>query len=293
MTELERQAQERSAQVALYAADQVGGPYIYGATAEPCTPAYRRARAQQYPEYADKISDHCPALDGQSGGCEGCKWEGRLAHDCAQLTRWAANAAGLMLPSGATSQWSKADWAAKGEIASLPTDAVCIVYRRKSGSSSTMSHVGVYMGDGTAVDARGHEDGVVRSALGDYPWTHWAILQGMACPEGLAAASAKPVLRRGSSGSSVREVQTILRRCGYTLDVDGKFGSITQQAVLSFQGTHGLTRDGVVGPMTWAALDAAAQGAPEVYRVTITGLSEAVARQIVAEHGGGMEVGTA
>lgn len=28
---------------------QVGNPYIYGATGQPCTPAYRHARQAQYP----------------------------------------------------------------------------------------------------------------------------------------------------------------------------------------------------------------------------------------------------
>lgn len=283
MTETERTEIERSGLVALYAADQVGGPYIYGATAEPCTIGYRLARAEQYPEYADKIHGNCPALSGEGVGCVGCEWEGRLAHDCAQLTRFAARAAGLTLPSGATSQWNSGDWAASGLIAALPAEHVCFVYRRREGK---MVHTGVYMGDGTVCEARGHADGVVRGDVGDYPWTHWAILRGMAVPEGAALMTDRPVLRRGSSGEAVRTLQTILRKAGYSLEVDGKFGSMTRTAVLSFQGTHGLTRDGVVGEMTWAALDAVDKAAPECWTVTISGLTEAVAAQIVAEHGG-------
>ena len=278
---------DRSARVALYAADQVGGPYVYGATAQPCTIGYRLARAEQYPEYAEKIQGCCPALSGEGVGCLGCKWEGRLAHDCAQLTRFAAKAAGLSLPSGATSQWNDGDWAASGLIATLPRDAIAFVYRKRD---SRMVHTGVYMGDGTVCEARGHSDGVVRGEVGDYPWTHWAILRGMAVPDGAELLTVRKVLRRGSSGADVRTLQEILRKVGYSLAVDGKFGSMTQTAVLSFQGTHGLQRDGIVGEMTWAALDAADRAAPERWTVTITGLTEAVASQIVAEHGGRMEV---
>lgn len=277
---------ECSALLAAYAADQVGGPYIYGATAQRCTIGYRTARAEQYPEYADKIEGCCPALSGEGVGCSGCKWDGRIAHDCAQLVRYAAKAAGLSLPSGATSQWEDGDWAASGLIRDLPQDYICIVYRKRDGR---MVHTGVYMGDGTTVEARGHADGVVRGEVGDYPWTHWAILRGMACPDGAGLLQARPVLRKGSKDKeAVKELQRLLRAQGYSLEIDGIFGTMTRQAVMSYQGTHGLARDGVVGEMTWAALTADAAD-PTRYTVTITGLPEAVARQICKEHGGRME----
>ena len=36
--------------------------------------------------------------------------------------------------------------------------------------------------------------------------------------------------------------------------VDGVFGSITEALVKAFQASHGLAADGIVSPMTWAAL---------------------------------------
>lgn len=60
------------------------------------------------------------------------------------------------MPSGATSQWNKAEWAEKGTIDTLP-DKLCVVYRR---SGSKMQHTGLYMGDGTVIDARQTKDGV-------------------------------------------------------------------------------------------------------------------------------------
>lgn len=276
-----------SKQVADYAIAQIDSPYVYGATAKACTPSYRRARIKQYPDYEDKIVRNCPVLSGRQSACDGCKYEGCIAHDCAQLTRYAAKAAGLTLPSGATSQWNKGDWESQGEIDTLPADKVAFVYRLSGGK---MQHTGVYLGDGTVVDARGHEDGVVHKALTDYPWTHWGILRGMACPEELqeAETETRPTLRQGSKGEHVKELQRRLRELGYALEIDGKFGPLTRGAVMSYQGKAGLERDGVVGPLTWAALDAAQEGAAVTYTVTIAGLSEAVARQIVKEHGGKM-----
>lgn len=273
-----------STAIADYAATHVGGPYIYGATAEPCTIGYRNARADQYPEYAQKIYDCCPALSGEGSGCVGCKWHNRLAHDCAQLTRFAAAAAGLSLPSGATSQWQDGDWVASGLIASLPRSCVCFVYRKRDGR---MVHTGVYMADGTVVEARGHADGVVREDLSDYPWTHWAILRGMDAPEGHEVLQDYPLLKKGAKGSAVKRLQEALIDAGYGVGdagADGVFGNGTLAAVKNLQFDTGINTDGIVGEMTWSALRDVASG-PR-YTVVIKGCVKTRADRIVQEHGG-------
>jgi hypothetical protein len=68
------------------------------------------------------------------------------------------------------------------------------------------------------------------------------------------------VLRRGSRGAEVRQVQEALVALGYSTTIDAKFGPATAQAVKSFQASSGLTDDGVVGPATLAALSAAVNG---------------------------------
>ncbi|MDE5897633.1 MAG: spore cortex-lytic enzyme [Clostridia bacterium] len=63
------------------------------------------------------------------------------------------------------------------------------------------------------------------------------------------------VLRQGSSGGEVKEVQRRLKQWGYYSGaVDGIFGSGTKKAVIAFQKKNGLTADGVVGKATYAAL---------------------------------------
>ena len=63
------------------------------------------------------------------------------------------------------------------------------------------------------------------------------------------------VLRQGSTGSEVKEVQRRLKQWGYySGSVDGIFGSGTKKAVIAFQKKNGLTADGVVGKATYAAL---------------------------------------
>ena len=63
------------------------------------------------------------------------------------------------------------------------------------------------------------------------------------------------VLRQGSTGGEVKEVQRRLKQWGYyTGAVDGIFGAGTKKAVIAFQKKNGLTADGIVGKATFAAL---------------------------------------
>jgi hypothetical protein len=256
-----------------YVLEQEGGPYIFGATAKPCTPSYRRARMEQYPDMAPKIKEFCPVLNGSRKSCSGCKHEGRLAFDCAQLNRWAADAAGLKLPSGARSQFTgrspHSGWAAGGTIDRLPLEQVAFVYRKKSDGS--VPHTGTYTGDGFVVDARGHKSGVVRSLLHSYNWTDFRVLKGQELVPGvpllgdipdikpkndeqgvvdvdaernLKVVSGQPLMR----GQDVKNVQAFLIHQGYNVGkkgADGIFGRDTEAAVIAFQSKHGLEADGV------------------------------------------------
>lgn len=63
---------------------------------------------------------------------------------------------------------------------------------------------------------------------------------------------ARPVLERGDSGPDVVDLQTMLPH--FPSEVDGDFGSITEEAVIDYQRSRNLEADGVVGPQTWQAL---------------------------------------
>ena len=64
-------------------------------------------------------------------------------------------------------------------------------------------------------------------------------------------------LKRGEHGSRVRELQQLLRRPGYAVDIDGDFGRKTCEAVRAFHSQNfdahaqPLVVDGKVGPLTW------------------------------------------
>jgi len=63
------------------------------------------------------------------------------------------------------------------------------------------------------------------------------------------------VLRQGSKGGEVKEVQRRLKTWGYYKgSVDGVFGAGTKSAVVAFQKKNGLKADGIVGASTYKAL---------------------------------------
>ncbi|MCQ4319729.1 N-acetylmuramidase domain-containing protein [Stutzerimonas stutzeri] len=62
------------------------------------------------------------------------------------------------------------------------------------------------------------------------------------------------VLRNGSRGLAVRQLQTQLNGHGAGLYVDGDFGAATEAAVRAYQRKVGLVADGVAGAKTLAAL---------------------------------------
>jgi putative chitinase len=82
------------------------------------------------------------------------------------------------------------------------------------------------------------------------------VLAGEAPP-----AKGRPVLRRGSKGDAVGELQRMLQKLGFMLAVDDDFGAGTEVAVAAFQKLQRLDPvDGIVGDDTWTALDLALKG---------------------------------
>ncbi|MGH4051715.1 MAG: peptidoglycan-binding protein [Clostridium sp.] len=66
------------------------------------------------------------------------------------------------------------------------------------------------------------------------------------------------IISIGSTGEAVNYLQQSLAKLGYNLgQVDGVFGSKTETAVKLFQKDNALAVDGIVGDITWAAIDKA------------------------------------
>jgi peptidoglycan hydrolase-like protein with peptidoglycan-binding domain len=70
-------------------------------------------------------------------------------------------------------------------------------------------------------------------------------------PRAEPGESGRPTLRRGDIGEHVAVLQ---RKLG--IEPPGPFGPTTEAAVRRFQRARGMIPDGIVGPKSWAALDA-------------------------------------
>lgn len=106
-----------------------------------------------------------------------------------------------------------------------------------------------------------------------------------------------PLLCSGSRGKDVATLQEKLRAAGQDPGViDGVFGSLTEAKVIAFQLARSLVADGVVGPVTWSALLAAAPDAQKAG--TPAGLRKTLLDFAVAEaskgrsHAPGNEIDT-
>lgn len=73
-------------------------------------------------------------------------------------------------------------------------------------------------------------------------------------PNGNPYNQPSSTLKKGSRGNSVRWLQYALNKRGAHLIVDGAFGEKTRQALIKFQQDHGLTPDGICGPLTLKAV---------------------------------------
>ena len=71
-----------------------------------------------------------------------------------------------------------------------------------------------------------------------------------------AAPTPEPMLRHGSKGQEVTDLQSRLATLGYydPNQIDGQFGAGTREAVIAFQKANGLEADGIVGAETKAVL---------------------------------------
>ena len=82
-------------------------------------------------------------------------------------------------------------------------------------------------------------------------WARWIAFKSKLG----STATVNKILKLGSKGQDVVDLQTKLQKLGYPLkDIDGDFGLETENAVKLFQKNKNLTVDGIVGKGTFEAL---------------------------------------
>lgn len=243
--------------------DVVGCGYWYGCFGQLGSERLYKDKKAQYPDYY-QFSYASYAKDFGTRVC-----------DCAGLIKWFlwSDSMNNKCPTykasedkGATGLYNGCS--EKGFISGMPELAGILLFK---GTAQTKTHVGVYIGNGDIIEARGHNYGVIRSRI-DNSWKYWGkcgyITYGGSVTPSVPPQSSSDRLinvetyqvRRGSVGVTVKSLQTLLNARGYSdvdgweLVLDGEFGPNTDYAVRLFQKDHALEVDGIVGKNTWRAL---------------------------------------
>lgn len=227
--------------------------YWYGTYMNPCTNSKLKSKAKQYPSHYTK---------DRTARYERDIKEGKICSDCVGLIKgylWEENGVIKYKRDNISDVSAKGMHSAckvKGKItnngADLPIGALVF--------NSSLSHVGVYIGNGKVSEARNFAKGFQTNTLKSRTFTLWGL-----CPwcdytdqsETEKDGCELPTVRNGSKGAAVKVAQRLLISKGYTLPkygVDGDFGKETQARITEFQINKGLQVDGVVGAATWAAL---------------------------------------
>ena len=227
-----------------YAKAQLGKPYWYGTFGQAASEDLYKQKKKQHPNYYKW--DYTPDVVGQK------------VHDCVGLIKgylWCDSdtdttptynekqdiSANMMFDACLT----------KGTIGTMPDVPGVLVFMD--------GHVGIYIGNGEVIEARGHKYGVVKTKLAKRAWKNWGY-----CPYLFYEQTEKktisldlPVLKKGAKGDSVKAMQILLLGYGYNLGsygADGSFGGTTEKTVKAYQAANGLDADGSCGRKTWTKL---------------------------------------
>lgn len=149
----------------------VGDGYVYGTVGQTCTVELLKDRQSQY---GSSMGNGYYQLNGdyKKGRC--AKWIGKWVADCSGLIK-----AGRRAIDGTwkdvSAQGTYDQCKKRGAISNVPLTPGCTVYMW-SASKNRMGHVGMYIGNGQVVEARGADYGIVITKLSERAWTHWGLL---------------------------------------------------------------------------------------------------------------------
>ena len=187
----------------------------------------------------------------------GAKWIGRRVADCSGLFVWAYKLHNESIYHGSNTIFNKY-CSETGPVAGTVKIRVgTAVFQNTEG---TRGHIGLYIGGGMCIEAKGTQHGVVSSPLA--VWDEWGTLKDVdytGTIEETFGIVPLDTITKGAKGELVKYLQRALAEAGYDVGkIDGVFGSETLSAVRAFQSDHNLTPDGKVGKLTWAAIKAVA-----------------------------------
>lgn len=249
----------------------LGMPYWYGTCGYKCTEDLLKRKANQYPTHytSSRMSKYRQAIADK-----------KVCVDCIGMIKaffWTNGGQGIIdyingtgdyksvyasngMPDKSANgflSWLKGKGCKHGSINTIPEEPGITVF--------SPGHVGLYIGNGYVIEARGFNYGVVKTKLKNRPWKEWAYLPESLItypsvkdePEKKSTLGSRNLLLKSSRmrGDDVKELQEKLNSIGYDCgEVDGIFGKKTDAGVRSFQRAMNITIDGVFGKNSYKCL---------------------------------------
>lgn len=150
----QRRMKNSNAELARFCIGKVGTPYVMGTNGKIFTKSMYQDLVKRNPgEWF--TTKRKPVIK---------TWVGQVTTDCHGLIEWfVREQSGEKYDTTANGAFLAAT--EKGEIKNIPElIGVCVRYP---------GHVGIYIGGGYVVEAKGFDYGVCLTALKSHPWTHW------------------------------------------------------------------------------------------------------------------------
>lgn len=308
----------KASELVAFCKSMVGMPYWYGCCGYNCTESLLKRKAKQYPshygssrmpKYRDSINKKLVCMDCigliktffWTNGGQGVKEAIGTGREVPN--KYASNGFPDKSANGMLS-YCKSKKAKNGKISSLPEVPGVLLF--------SSGHVGVYVGDGYAVEARGFNYGVVQTRVASRKWRSWAYIpsslldydtEDKNSSSGQSSASSEKtereyklgerLIKKGVQGADVAELQKALIQLGYDLGkygADGECGSKTVEAIKAFQKKNGLSVDGEYGAKSHAKLQEAlastgSLGSVASFEICVTGKTVNVRNQPNASTG--------
>lgn len=241
-----------------YARHQVGQAYWWGCYGQVADERLLEVKTKQYPEvYKAALYDDAKEQFGKrvfdcNGLVKGYLWMDRYDSQPRYNPAQDCNSVGMFTNCTET-----------GLVSSMPEIPGLVLF------TSSLDHVGVYIGNGKVIESRGHKYGVVESSLGDRYFYRWGkpkwiqyereVYEFKEPYYDLNSDDQRFIdklgqLKLGDSGINVYLMQSLLSHLQYMTATTGNFDNGTRYALIDFQSDNVLEVDGICGKNTWTAL---------------------------------------
>lgn len=161
-----------------------------------------------------KNSDAAKKDSSYTAALYGSRWIGSYVTDCSGLFYWAFKELGGYMYHGSNTMWNKY-CEAKGKLSGgkrtdgkelKPGTAVFVL---KNGSDR--SHVGLYIGNGTVIEASGTQVGVITTEITNKKWCEWGELKGVDYNSNNTTPASKEESTISIGSAVVNDVKVALR----------------------------------------------------------------------------------